>query len=160
VPVTTTSINLGTGGTNQPIASTQYVQTGITLNVTPRVNPGGLVFLDIDQEDSAAGRPPEGGGNPPITQSKINTEIAVQSGETVLLGNNHNGLPGLSRLPLIGGLFGSKTMGRDRQELLVLITPKVIRNADDSRAITEEYKRQFRALEPLRLGTPAADPQP
>lgn len=168
VPVTTTSINLGTGGTNQPIASTQYVQTGITLNVTPRVNPGGLVFLDIDQEDSAAGRPPEGGGNPPITQSKINTEIAVQSGETVLLGglikqtdtNNHNGLPGLSRLPLIGGLFGSKTFGRDRQELLVLITPKVIRNADDTRAITEEYKRQFRALEPLRLGSPAADPQP
>lgn len=158
IPVTTTSINLGTGGTNTPIASTQYVQTGITLNVTPRVNPGGLVFLEIDQEDSSAGAIPEGGGNPPISQSAIQTEIAVQSGETVLLGGlikqteskGSSGVPGLSRLPVVGGLFGSKSRNVARQELLVLITPKVIAGPQDTRAITEEYKRQFRALTPLR----------
>lgn len=157
IPVTTTSINLGTGGTNTPIASTQYIQTGITLNVTPRVNPGGLVFLEIDQEDSTAGAAVDG-GNPPISQSTIQTEIAVQSGETVLLGglikqtdsNGSSGLPGLSRLPIVGGLFGSKNRSVNRQELLVLITPKVISGPQDTRAITDEYKRQFRALTPLR----------
>jgi len=157
VPVTTTSINLGTGGTNQPINSTQYVQTGITLSVTPRVNPGGLVFLEIDQEDSTAGDPPAGGGNPPISQSKIATEIAVQSGETVLLGGlikqsdakGSAGVPGLSRIPLLGGLFGGQNQRSDRQELLVLITPRVISNVDEARAITEEYKRQFRAIQPI-----------
>ena len=159
IPVTTTSINLGTGGTNTPIASTQYVQTGITLNVTPRVNPGGLVFLEIDQEDSSAGAIPEGGGNPPISQSTIQTEIAVQSGETVLLGGlikqtdskGSSGVPGLSRLPVIGGLFGSQNRNVARQELLVLITPKVITGPQDTRAITDEYKRQFRALRPLTV---------
>ena len=162
IPVTTTSINLGTGGTNTPIASTQYVQTGITLNVTPRVNPGGLVFLEIDQEDSSAGAIPEGGGNPPISQSTIQTEIAVQSGETVLLGGlikqteskGSAGVPGLSRLPVVGGLFGSKSRNVARQELLVLITPKVITGPQDTRAITEEYKRQFRALTPLTKPQP------
>jgi general secretion pathway protein D len=166
IPVTTTSINLGTGGTNTPIASTQYVQTGITLNVTPRVNPGGLVFLEIDQEDSSAGAIPEGGGNPPISQSTIQTEIAVQSGETVLLGGlikqteskGSSGVPGLSRLPVLGGLFGSKSRNVARQELLVLITPKVITGPQDTRAITEEYKRQFRALTPLPA--PAAEAAP
>lgn len=173
IPVTTTSINLGTGGTNTPIASTQYIQTGITLNVTPRVNPGGLVFLEIDQEDSSAGAIPEGGGNPPISQSTIKTEIAVQSGETVLLGGlikqtdskGSGGVPGLSRLPVVGGLFGSQSRNSTRQELLVLITPKVISGPSDTRAVTEEYKRQFRALNPLRpdgappAPAPAADPR-
>lgn len=169
VPVTTTSINLGTGGTTTPIASTQYIETGIILNVTPRVNPGGLVFLEIDQEDSSAGAIPEGGGNPPISQSTIKTQIAVQSGETVLLGGlikqtdsrGSGGLPGLSRLPGIGGLFGSKTRNINRQELLVLITPKVIRGPEDTRAITEEYKRQFRALRPLpKVEAPATETAP
>ncbi len=162
IPVTTTSINLGTGGTNTPIASTQYIQTGITLNVTPRVNPGGLVFLEIDQEDSTAGASADG-GNPPISQSTIQTEIAVQSGETVLLGglikqtdsDGSSGFPGLSRLPVIGGLFGSKNRSVNRQELLVLITPKVISGPQDTRAITDEYKRQFRALTPLAKPQPA-----
>lgn len=158
VPVSTTSINLGVGGTNQPINSTQYLQTGITLSVTPRVNPGGLVFLEIDQEDSTPGTPAVEGGNPPIAQSNITTEVAVQSGETVLLGglikqsdsNGSAGVPGLSRLPIIGGLFGNKSRGVSRQELIVLITPKVIRNADEARRITDDYKQQFKALEPLR----------
>nr|WP_282452916.1 type II secretion system secretin GspD [Lysobacter sp. CAU 1642] len=165
IPVTTTSINLGTGGTNTPIASTQYVQTGITLNVTPRVNPGGLVFLEIDQEDSSAGAIPEGGGNPPISQSTIQTEIAVQSGETVLLGGlikqtdskGSSGFPGLSRIPLVGGLFGNQSRNVARQELLVLITPKVIAGPQDTRAITDEYKKQFRALTPLRRLLPTDD---
>jgi len=159
VPISTTSINLGTGGATTPISTTQYLETGIILNVTPRVNPGGLVFLEIDQEDSTPGDPPPGGGNPPISKSSIKTEVAVQSGETVLLGGlikhtdgkTSGGLPGLQRLPIVGGLFGSKSKSVVRQELLVLITPRVIRDAGDARRITDDYRAKLRGLEPLRF---------
>jgi general secretion pathway protein D len=158
VPVQTNNISIpGTGGSALPYQSTQYLQTGITLNVTPRVNPGGLVFLEIDQEDSSPGDPPAGGGNPPIAQSKIQTEVAVQSGETVMLGGlikqsdsrGSSGLPGLSRLPFVGGLFGNQNRSSNRQELLVLITPRVIRDPAEARRITDEYKSRFRGLRPL-----------
>jgi general secretion pathway protein D len=164
VPISSTSVNLGTGGTGVPISSTQYLQTGITLSVTPRVNPGGLVFLEIAQEDSAAGDAPAG-VNPPISTSSINTEVAVQSGETVVLGGlikqqdstTSAGLPYLSRIPVVGGLFGSKTQRSDRQELLVLITPRVIRDPYEARRITDEYKTRFRGLQPM---LPVESPRP
>ena len=164
VPITTTNINLGTGGTGTPFTSTQYLETGIILNVTPRVNPGGLVFLEIDQEDSTPESAPAG-QNPPINKSSIKTEVAVQSGETVLLGglikqrdgNTSAGLPGLSRIPIVGGLFGSKTRSTDRQELLVLITPRVIRDSTDARRITEDYRAKLRGIEPLRLPSRGAN---
>lgn len=162
VPITTTSVNPGTGGTTG-FDSVQYLQTGINLTVTPRVNPGGLVFLEIDQEDSTP-QATAGGGNPPISQSNIRTAVAVQSGETVMLGglikqtdrSGTTGFPGLSRIPVIGGLFGTQNRSSNRQELLVLITPKVIRNADEARRITENYSQQFRALEPLQRRLPPA----
>ena len=155
IPINSTSIDLGNGN-NNTVTNTQYLQTGITLTVTPRVNPGGLVFLEIEQEDSNAGA--SAGGNPPIDQNTISTEVAIQSGQTVLLGglikqtdnNGSSGVPGLHKLPLIGGLFGKKNTSSNRQELLVLITPKVINNGDQARQITEQYKSQFRALQPLR----------
>jgi len=157
VPIQTNNISLpGTGGQGQAYQTSQYLQTGITLNVTPRVNPGGLVFLEIDQEDSDAGEPVDG-GNPPISSSTITTEVAVQSGQTVLLGGlikqtdseGTSGFPFLSRIPVVGALFGSKTLGSNRQELLVMITPRVIRDPTEAKRITEEYKTRFRGLQPL-----------
>lgn len=155
IPINSTSIDIGTGN-NNTVTSTQYLQTGITLSVTPRVNPGGLVFLEIEQEDSSPAA--AGSGNPQIDQSTISTEVAIQSGQTVLLGGlikqtddrSSSGVPGLHKLPVIGGLFGKKNSGTSRQELIVLITPKVITNGDQARKITEQYKSQFRALQPLR----------
>ena len=101
---------------------------------------------------------PDLGGNVPVNQRVIKTEVAVQSGQTVLLGGlikqtdskSTSGVPGLNRIPVLGALFGGKNYESDRQELLVMITPVVIRNGDDARRLTDEYSRQFRALEPLR----------
>jgi general secretion pathway protein D len=138
----------------------QFRQTGITLNVTPRVNPGGLVFMEIEQEESTPGAQADAvGGNVPVDNRSISTEIAVQSGETVLLGglireNNgqgRSGVPFLSRIPLFGAFFGINKKTSEREELLVLITPRVIRNGDEARRLTDDYSRQFRALEPLRV---------
>lgn len=166
--------NPGTGvGLNQSYV--QFRDVGVILSVTPRVNPGGLVFLEIKQEKSSPGSGPVVGGNISVNKQTIETEIAVQSGETVLLGGliddstqkNKDGVPGLSKIPIIGRLFGSSSLNKARTELLVLITPTVIENARQAREVTDEYREHFRGLTPLMIRedigvnpTPLPDAEP
>lgn len=149
-------------GTGNPGLNQSYVQfrdVGVILSVTPRVNPGGLVFLEIKQEKSSPGSGPVVGGNIPVNKQTIETEIAVQSGETVLLGGliddtnarSKSGVPGISKIPIIGRLFGRSRVDLSRTELLVLITPTVIENAAQARDVTDEYREHFRGLEPLLI---------
>lgn len=141
---------VGGGTTNL----TQFRDTGITLTVTPRVNPGGLVYLEIQQEQSTPGSE----ANSPVQQKSIITEVAVQSGQTIFLGgliqetnsNNRRGLPVLSKIPVVGGLFGSNGKSVNRTETLILITPTVVAGGSDKmREVTDEYVRRFKGLEPL-----------
>jgi len=89
----------------------------------------------------------------------MTSEVAVRSGETIAMGGliSENtgrtsvGAPGLSRLPIIGGLFGRKSKNKDRTELILLLTPTVISNRDESRELTREYSKQFLGLKPLRI---------
>ncbi|AVP99701.1 type II secretion system protein GspD [Ahniella affigens] len=143
---------------NTPLpGNVQYLETGVSLNVTPRVNPGGLVYLEIEQEESTPGTQVGQFSAPPIDKRTIKTEIAVQSGETVLLGgliresknNSRSGVPGLARVPILGSLFGSTTRKTIRQELLVMITPTVIENAEAARDLTNEFKQRFKGLKPM-----------
>lgn len=161
IPVSSVSIGVpggGVGGNLGTSSYTQYLQTGITLNVTPRVNPGGLVFMEVQQEDSQPGASVGEGGNREISTRNISSEIAVQSGETIILGGliqqtdgkSSSGLPFLSRIPVLGGLFGNQKRDDLRTELLVMITPRVVSNADEARRLTDDYIRQFRGLQPLR----------
>lgn len=157
IPVTQTSV--GGLGTTATYSSVQYLNTGVQLSVTPRVNPGGLVYLDVQQEVSSPGEPAAGAANPPINQRQIQTQVAVQSGETVLLGGlisentgeTASSLPGLSKVPILRNLFGNTKNSRDRQELIVLITPRVVSNVDETRQMTIDYSRQFESLAPLRM---------
>jgi len=164
IPVTSSFIGTGgtTGGINNGINQSyvQFRQTGITLTVTPRVNPGGLVFMEVSQEESApVGAATTENPNVAVDNRSIETEVAVQSGQTLVLGGliktsdarGTGGVPGLSRLPLIGGLFGTRTNELVREELIVLVTPRVIRDESESRRLTEEYTRRFRGMEPIRV---------
>jgi general secretion pathway protein D len=117
------------------------------------------VFMEIVQEVSTpASGAPTVGGNPSIDRRNLSTEVAVQSGETIMLAGLINdetvtgssGVPGLSRLPVIGALFGSQGQSNDREEVVILITPTVIRDPAEARRLTDEYGRRFRALEPMR----------
>jgi general secretion pathway protein D len=82
----------------------------------------------------------------------------VQDGQVVTLGGlfrdsnsfGKNGLPILSRIPVLGGLFGNQPKTQNRTELLILIKPHVLRTADDARAVTEELRAKLRTLEPFR----------
>ena len=157
VPVVTRA-STGTTTDSTTINEVQFRDTGVILEVTPRVNSGGLVQLDISQEASEVVETKIGGSdNPTIQQRKITSSIAVQSGQTVALGglikdkrnNTSSGIPLLSRIPILGALFGSTAETSERNELLILITPRVISNQREARVVTDELRKRVRALIPL-----------
>ncbi|PJA39859.1 MAG: type II secretion system protein GspD, partial [Lysobacterales bacterium CG_4_9_14_3_um_filter_62_6] len=147
-----------TGGNNSFFNSTQFRDTGITLDVTPRVNPGGLVYMEIREEKSVPGAASSAvNGNVSVDKSTIETEVAVQSGETVVLAgliedtktSSRSGVPGLVKIPLLGRLFGNNSNGSTRSEILVLITPTVIDSSESARNLTIEYQSRFKGIQPL-----------
>ena len=134
-------------------------QTGVILNVTPRVNANGQVVLDIDQEVSDVVQTTTSGiDSPTIAQRRISTSVVVSSDQTVVLGGLieddvdeiNTGVPVLKDIPLLGALFSATTRITDRKELLVMITPKVLTNPQDAIEATEELRRRFYDLEPLQ----------
>ena len=161
VPVATQNSTATTDPNAPTINSIEYRDTGVILKVTPRVNGSGLVLLDIAQEvsdvnlSSAAG---SGINSPTISTRRISTSVAVQDGEVLALGGlirntqskGRAGIPFLSQIPIIGGLFGRQTKNEDRIELIVLLKPRVVRSVDDGRAITEELRAKIRSLEPFK----------
>src|SRR5690606_38048898 len=122
------------GSDNGTYNSVQYIDTGIILKVRPRVARDGMVFLDIAQEVSKPVGNPDDNGNVRIDTSKVTTSAVATSGETIVLagliseGNSRGatGVPGLSRIPVLGGLFGQQGNSKTRDELVVLITPTVV----------------------------------
>ena len=155
VPISSTTVN--TGLATGTVSTAQYIPTGVILGVQPRVNPGGLVYMNVMQQVSQAGSAPAG-TNPPISQRALSTQVAVQSGQTVLLGGliqqldqtADTGIPGLNQIPILGRLFGSTNRSKTRTELIVLITPRVITNGEEAKQITDEYQQKFESLAPLR----------
>lgn len=157
------SVSFYPGGDGSTYSQVQYLDTGVILKVRPRVTRDGMVFLDIVQEVSSPGAVPASCGsnaancNVPINTRHLKTEAAVQSGDTVMLAglisegadNGSSGVPGLSRLPVIGGLFGTQHRNSTRNEVIVLLTPKIVRNPQETRALTDEYGRRFRAMQPI-----------
>ena len=150
-----------TVSTEDPTLSVNIIQqldTGVILSVTPRVNAGGLVIMEIEQEVSDAVTTVTSTiDSPTIRQRKITSTVAIQSGQTVALGGliqdddtrSKSGIPILHDLPLIGPLFGTTDTSSTRTELLILITPRVIRNQAEARAVTDELRRRLRAVVPL-----------
>ena len=162
IPVSSVSFDPISGGTGT-VSQVQYLDTGVILKVRPRVTRDGMVFLDIVQEVSSPGPIPQNcelNCNVPIDTRRLKTEAAIQSGETVMLAGlisdgvttGSSGVPGLSRIPVIGALFGTQGRRTDRSEVIVLLTPRVIRDPQQARELTDEYGRRFRAMEPLRTG--------
>ena len=160
IPVASTVIN-NNGNTNSDntYSQVQFRQTGVSLKVKPRISSNGMVFMEITQDvSSPSSDGPVIGGNISVDNNKLHTEVAVMSGETIAIaglikteqGKGSSGFPGLSRLPVIGALFGNQTVRDNRQEILVLITPTVVRDPMEARRVTDEYGARFRALEPLR----------
>jgi general secretion pathway protein D len=152
VPIATQSaVSVITSGA--PVVNTiQYRDTGVTLKVTPRVNQGGTVMMDVSQEVSDVSQTSSSTLNSPtINQRKITSTIAVHDGETIAIGGlisdsrtkNSSGIPILSDIPVLGSLFSTKGNQGTRTELVVLITPHVIENAERARSVTDELRRKL-----------------
>jgi general secretion pathway protein D len=140
------------------INTIQFRDTGVILQVTPRVNANGLVTLEIGQEVSDVARTTTSNiDSPTINERRIQSSVAIQTGDTIALGGlirdvrstGKGGIPILSDLPVLGPLFGTTDNTTTRTELLVLLTPHVVGNSQQARDVTEELRRRLRAVIPL-----------
>jgi general secretion pathway protein D len=144
------------GGTTNAVTTTaQYIDTGVLVQVTPHINAGGLVTLEVDAEVSTPGATTDPNVAPPINTRSVQTLLAVPTGSTMVMGglitennaNNSAGLPGLARIPVLGGLFGTQTLQKDRTELILFITPRVVENEVDYRRVIDDLRRRMERLD-------------
>jgi general secretion pathway protein D len=149
IPVTTLQSVAPLGNT---FNSVSYLNTGVILAITPHISESGRLMLDIDQEVSnAVPGTGLGGNNPTIQQRKVKTQVAVADGESLMLGGliqdsrsrNANQIPVAGDLPIIGNAFKDKDDTIDKKELIIMITPHVVRSLSEAREIAEEYKRKM-----------------
>jgi hypothetical protein len=137
--------------------------------VTPHINAGGLVTLDVQAEVSVPGNPATPNDAPPISTRSVQTLVAVPSGRTMVMGglirenktNSTSGLPLLARIPILGAAFGSQEFKNDRTELVLFITPRVIETDSDNEAIINDLRRRMQNLDRTFPGTstwPASPP--
>ncbi len=148
-----------TGETTSAVVATvtsniQYKDTGVNLTVLPSVNAGNIVTMQVDQNVTDVGAVDEATGQRAFLQRQISSKVAVRSGETIVLGGlirdnsttGKTGVPLLQDLPLLGNLFSTNTTNGARTELLVIITPRVVRTDFDLRSIGIELRERMQGL--------------
>jgi general secretion pathway protein D len=159
VPVVSQSaIGILQGGTNAPIVnSVNYRDTGVILSITPRINKSGSVFLKVEQEvSSVATTTTSNIDSPTIKQRRVKTTVQVNDGEALALGgliqdqtnDTRNQIPIIGDIPLLSNAFREKTGSIGKTELIVLITPHVVRNRNEAQEITDEYRKKFQVYMP------------
>ncbi len=138
------------------ISTVTYIDTGVLLSVTPRINAGGLVTMEIEQVVSTASTTTTSSiDSPTISTRSVKTTVVVKSGETMVMGGliteneavKTTGIPYLSKIPVIGALFGTQGYGSTRTELIILITPRMVADSQQSREVTDEFRRKVYSLE-------------
>ncbi len=159
IPTGVFTSTTATVGNNSGIVETsvEYKDIGTIVTVTPRISDGGLVTMEISIEDSALG-PIQQVGNLNNVRSFVKrtakTVVSIVEGQTLVMGGlirdektrNTTGVPFLSKIPIIGFLFGNKTRLDRKTELVLLLTPHVITDQAQSNAVTKEFKEKIQGL--------------
>lgn len=159
-------------GTQQPVQSgqtvttggnvssnIQYKDTGVNLSVTPSVNSGNMVVMQLNQSVTDVGSIDAATGQRSFLQRQIGSKVAVRSGETIVLGGlirdnstvGRSGIPILSDIPVVGNLFGTSSKNSGRTELLVMITPRVVRSDMEIKDLVKDVLESMRDLKPGKL---------
>lgn len=155
VPVITQQATSTENVDSRIVNSIEFRDTGVILKVTPRVSSSGLVTMEVEQEISSVASSSEPGTlTPTINQRRINSTIAVYSGQSVLLGgliseedsSDKEGVPGVDRVPVLGDIIGHKQRAATRTELIVFIRPQVIRDGHDATNVAEEVAQRLRLM--------------
>jgi general secretion pathway protein D len=146
VPIPGSSYTSAVGNTT----SVNYANTGTELEITPRISASGTVTLDVSQSVTSEGTASSLG--PTFNTTNVITTLAVKDGESVAIAGlirenestGHNGVPFLSDIPVLGALFGQRTRNTSRTELLIMITPHVIRTPERFAELTDQLKDSLR----------------
>jgi general secretion pathway protein D len=155
VPIITQSAASTLSQSPLVLSNVQYKETGVVLEVTPRVNAGGNVTMEINQSVSDVAPTTSSTINSPtFTQRRLTSTVSVKTGNTILLGgliqNQDNreaaGIPVLQDIPVLGVLFGSRNDTAARTELIMFMTPYVLSNDTEASDITDRLKRQFQSV--------------
>jgi general secretion pathway protein D len=157
VPIITTqqTSQIQTGGSSNILQNIEYRSTGVILKVTPHINEEGSVVLDINQEVSQVTSLTTGGiQSPTFGKREAKTSVLAQDGQTLVIGGliqerrsqNYRGIPVLSSIPILGALFRDTQTITDKTELIILMTPHIVRNPTEADKITEDFKNKIKEL--------------
>ncbi len=151
VPIVTSSTISPAGTASGTIATQtiQYKDIGIILKIKPQVNESGLVALELNQEVSTFNTIQLGQNETDIILNKTeaSTNLVVQDGHTIVIGGliredntlSKVGVPFLNKIPVVGYLFGNTSRTATREELIILLTPRVIKSQQEARGVTSDY---------------------
>jgi len=152
IPVTTSVLN---SATNPPVTTTtvEYRDVGVILTFTPFINDEGLVTLEIEQEVSDVNTLAQG-QNPTFFKRSISTNLVASQDQSIVLGGlvkerkslDRSGLPWFYKIPVIGWIFGSRTDSVSRNELLIFITPRVIRSVEQGIQLSRDFEERVAQL--------------
>ena len=129
-------IPITTPGATQGTFTTTYIDANLKLTVTPQITPDGTVFLKVEiNKDEPDYTNKDQLGNPAIDTRAASTQVLIKDGETVVIGgilkssesDGDSGVPGLSKIPLLGWLFKRETKETSSEELLIFITPRIVK---------------------------------
>ncbi len=153
--ITTTTSTTPTTTTNPITSSVEYKDIGIILKVKPQINDSGVVTLELTQEVSSVGSPVTIAGQDfsSIDKTEATTNLVAKDGETIIIGGliredvtkSKTGIPFLSKIPLLGSLFSDTTDKSTRTELIILLTPRVVRNQKEAADVTTDYLDRYRS---------------
>ena len=155
VPIITRTSSSTATDDNRITNEIEYRDTGVTLDITPKVKSSGTVTLNISQTVSDVVRTSSSEINSPtIQQRQVTSTASLQSGTTALLAglirevatDIKSGIPLLHKLPVLGHFFGTTGEQKQRTELVVLISPKVIKSRDESEKVTEDILQKYKGL--------------
>jgi general secretion pathway protein D len=151
VPIQTASI---VANSNPPVTTTtvEYRDVGVILNFTPFINDEGTVTLEIEQEvsDISSTISTTASGNPAFLKRSIQTTLIASADQSIVLGGlvreqksrNRDGIPFFYKIPLLGWIFGSRSDSFNRNELLIFITPRVIRSVEEGTRLSREFEER------------------
>jgi general secretion pathway protein D len=154
VPVATAQ-QQGTTVTDRIVNQIEYRDIGVMLTVKPKVTPGGLVQMEIEQEVSTVAKETGALNSPTFRTRNITSHVAVRSNQAVVLGgliqntreNGKSGIPGMYRVPVVGALFGETNRSAERTELVVILTPRVIASDGDIETVTATFRNKVKNLQ-------------
>jgi general secretion pathway protein D len=157
VPVQTNQVTSSIGAA--VTTSVNYIDTGIILNILPRVNANGVVSLDVEQTISAAGATTAATVlTPTISQRRVKSTINVTDGQTVLLAglitdsrnNGRSGIPGIDQIEFLRDILQTTTKLTNRSELIIFIKPQIIKNTFDAQQVSEEFRERLQTMQTRR----------